>query len=66
MRDDEPVQILKALSKFPGEQRNHVIVDALLRKKRGEDPLPLLIALSEVTGDQRRDVWEAFEASLIF
>jgi len=31
MRDDEPVQILKALSKFPGEQRNHVIVDALLR-----------------------------------
>jgi hypothetical protein len=62
MRDDEPVQILKALSKFPGEQRDRVIVDTLVRKKRGEDPLPLIIALSEVTGDQRRDVWEAFEA----
>lgn len=45
------------MSKYPEEgQRDCVIVDALIRKKKGEDPLPVLVALSEVLRDQRQGV----------
>ena len=62
MRDDEPIEILETLSKYPRSQRECAIVDALTRKNRGEDFIPRLIALSNIPTDQRDDVWEHFTA----
>ena len=46
-----PIEILIALSKFRGQQIDSIIIETLVRKKRGEDYISILKALSEISED---------------
>jgi hypothetical protein len=60
-RDDYFIGVLEAFSKFSPDQRDSILIDALLKKKRGENLLPFLIDISKIPKNQRTDVWRMVE-----